>query len=407
MTKPLEGVRIADFSHVMAGPFATHFLRGMGAEVIKVEAPGRGDPMRNYGPDRAYDGMSPGFIAANCGKKSVVLDLKSEGGLEAARRLIGASDVVLENFRPGVMARLGLGYEDTRKLKSDIIFCSVSGYGQSGALRDYPAIDNIVQATSGLTSLNGEKDAPFMRVGFPAVDTYTGTLAAMAILGALLRRNQTGEGQEIDVAMFDASLVFMASAVVPYLVTGKTMPRTGNTGYSGQPTAAMFETSDRRQISLGVVQQEQFVRLCNAMGCEGMLEDERFATPAARLEHASELRADLSAVFATKTGEEWEALLSAAGAPCGLVRDVPQACSLPHLEERGVFSAFPELEMPEGGQARAVTGAYRCDADGLAYEAPPPVLGQHTEEVLASLGYSDDEVRELVSSGAAVVAKEG
>jgi crotonobetainyl-CoA:carnitine CoA-transferase CaiB-like acyl-CoA transferase len=222
--KALEGIRIADFSHVMAGPFASHFLAAMGAEVIKVEGTGRGDPMRDYGPDRSLHGMSPGFIAANCGKKSIALDLKAPQGLDAARRLIAASDVVLENFRPGVMDRLGLGYDDARKLKPAIIFCSVSGYGQSGPLKDWPAIDNIVQATSGITSLNGEPDGPFMRIGFPAVDTYAGTLAAMAILGALVRRGASGEGQRIDLAMFDAALVLTASAAVPYLVTGRASP---------------------------------------------------------------------------------------------------------------------------------------------------------------------------------------
>ena len=226
--------------------------------------------MRNYGSDRAYDGMAPAFIAVNAGKKSLSLDLKHAASVEAARRLIARCDVVVENFRPGVMARLGLGYEEARALKADIVYCSVSGYGQSGPLRDWPAIDNIVQATSGMMSLGGEPGDPPMRVGFPVVDTLTGQTAAFAILAALLKRQRSGQGEYIDVAMMDASLAFMASAVVPFLVTGQPMERTGNTGYSGQPTAALFEAADHNLISLGVVQQSQFESLARELGQERM-----------------------------------------------------------------------------------------------------------------------------------------
>jgi crotonobetainyl-CoA:carnitine CoA-transferase CaiB-like acyl-CoA transferase len=400
--KPLEGIRVADFSHVMAGPFASHFLCAMGAEVIKVEAPGRGDPMRDYGPDAELRGMSPGFVAANCGKKSMALNLKSPRGAEAARRLIASSDVVLENFRPGVMDRLGLGYEDAKKLRPAIIFCSVSGYGQSGPLKDWPAIDNIVQATSGITSLNGEPDGPFMRIGFPAVDTYAGTLAAMAILGALVRRGVTGEGQRIDLAMFDAALVLTASAAVPWLVTGRALQRTGNTGYSGQPTAAMFPTKDGRRISLGVVQQEQYERLCRALARPDLLTDGRFATPAARMKNAPAMQAELSAEFAKHDGETIEAELSMAGVACGLVRTIGEACEMPHLARRGVIHEF-DAELPSAAQGRALNAGFLCDTDGPELPGPPPRLGEHTREQLAKLGYGSGEIDEMIASGAAAV----
>ena len=398
--KALEGIRIADFSHVMAGPFASHFLCAMGADVIKVETPGRGDPMRDYGPDAELRGMSPGFMAANAGKRSIALNLKSEQGLDAARRLIAASDVVLENFRPGVMDRLGLGFEDARKLKPTIIFCSVSGYGQTGELKDWPAIDNIVQATSGITSLNGEPDGPFMRIGFPAVDTYAGTLAAMAILGALVRRGATGEGQRIDLAMFDAALVLTASAAVPYLATGRALKRTGNTGYSGQPTAAMFDTRDGRRISLGVVQQEQFERLCRALGREAWLADARFATPAARMTNADAMQAELGAAFAERDGEALERALSAAGVPCGLVRTVGEACEMPHLASRGLVAEF-DVALPGGARARALNAGFVCDTDGPELAGPPPRLGEHTRDVLAELGFAEADVRAMLEAGAA------
>ena len=401
MTQALAGLRIADFSHVMAGPFASHFLTLMGATTIKVESPTRGDPMRTYGPDRRYDGMSPAFIAANCGKRSLALDLKSADGAEAARRLIASCDVVLENFRPGVMDRLGLGYAAACKLRRDIIFCSVSGYGQTGDKRDYPAIDNIVQATSGMTSLNGEPEAPYMRVGFPAVDTYTGTLAAMAILSALYRRTQTGEGQHIDVAMFDASLVFMAAAAVPYLVTGKSLPRTGNTGYSGQPTAALFRAGDGREISLGVVQPEQYERLCAALARKDLLADPRFATGPARMANAHALQAELGGEFAKRGGEEWETLLSGKGVPCGLVRSVPEACEMQHLAGRGLVSRVEGLVLPDGAEPRVLNLGYLCDQDPPAVPGAPPRLGEHTRSELGALGFSESMIAAMLRSGAA------
>src|SRR6187455_852008 len=336
MSSAMAGTVVVDFSHVMAGPYASHLLCLLGAEVIKIEAPGIGDAMRNYGPDRRYDGMAPAFVAVNAGKKSMVLNLKHAPAREAARRLIARADVVLENFRPGVMARFGLDYASVRELQPRVVYCSVSGYGQSSPRRDWPAIDNIVQATSGMMSLSGEHGEDPMRVGFPVVDTLTGQTAAFAIVAALLRRERTGCGEHIDVAMFDAAIAFMTSAVVPYLVTGKALERTGNIGYSGQSTSAVFETSDGRQISLGVVQQAQFELLARALNCERWLADPRFATPDLRRQHSREMRGELVQVFATHPASLWESQLSAAGVPCGMVRDVSEAVSLQGLDERGI-----------------------------------------------------------------------
>jgi len=404
VTRPLEGIRIADFSHVMAGPFATHFLAALGADVVKVEPPGIGDPMRNYGADRRYDGMAPGFIAANCGKRSIVLDLKHRDGVEVAKRLIARSDVVLENFRPGVMERLGLGYDACRDLKRDIIFCSVSGYGQDGPMRDYPAIDNIVQATSGLMSLQGEPDGDFMRIGFPAVDTYTGTLAALAILAALVRRSASGEGQRLDVSMLDAAMVLMASAAVPFLVTGKPLPRTGNTGYSGQPTAGMFRCRDGARVSLGVVQPAQFERLCGVLGRGDLLSDARFTTPDLRRANGAELTAELALEFEKRDGADWERLLSEAGAPCGMMRDIAQGMNLPGLKERGVVAPLNIDGLPGGGAVAAIGAGFVADRDGPRTDAPPPRLGEHTRAVLSELGYEAGDIEAMLAARAAVQA---
>jgi crotonobetainyl-CoA:carnitine CoA-transferase CaiB-like acyl-CoA transferase len=394
----LNGILVVDFSHVMAGPYASHLLRLQGAEVIKIEAPGVGDAMRNYGADRRYDGMAPAFVAVNAGKKSLTLNLKDATAREAARRLIARADVVLENFRPGVMARLGLDYESVRALQPRMIYCSVSGYGQQGPRRDWPAIDNIVQATSGMMALSGEPgDAP-MRVGFPAVDTLTGQTAALAITAALLRRERTGEGQFIDVAMFDASLAFMTSAVVPYLVAGQALERTGNVGYSGQPTSAVFTAGDGRHISLGVVQQHQFVALAKALHHSGWLMDARYATADLRRQHTRELQAELAEVFKTDSAEKWESRLSDAGIPCGMVRDVTEAVSLPGLRERGVTLPLQVPTLPGNKDVAIVNAGFLCNHDSPQVTSPPPRHGEHSDEILASLGFSTDERKAILAA---------
>jgi len=382
MAQTLKDIVVADFSHVMAGPFASHLLRLLGATVIKIEEPNHGDAMRNYGEDRSYDGMAPAFIGVNAGKKSIALNLKNSEQLETARQIIQRADVLLENFRPGVMTRLGLDYDTVKQLKPDIIYCSVSGYGQThSAYRDWPAIDNIVQATSGMMNLGGGPDDPPMRVGFPVVDTLTGQTAAFAILAALLRRERLGGGEFIDVAMFDATLAFMTSAVVPYLVTGKALRRTGNIGYSGQPTSGVFEASDGRKISLGVVQQHQFISLLAHLGCEKWLDDPRFTTPDQRRKHATELHDALAEVFKTRTALEWETEMSNDGIPCGMVRDVSEAAQFAHLAGRKVKLPIEVPGLPNREQIEVVNAGFLMSEDGPEVNEPPPRLNQHEAEI--------------------------
>ena len=393
--QPLSGITVADFSHVMAGPYASHLLRLLGAEVIKIEAPDHGDAMRYYGTDRRYDGMAPAFIAVNAGKKSIVLDLKNPQQLAVARKIIARSDVVLENFRPGVMQRLGLGYESARLLNDAIVYCSVSGYGQSGPLRDWPAIDNIVQATCGMMSLGGEPGGPPTRVGFPVVDTLTGQTAAFAILAALLRRQRGGGGEYIDVAMLDASLAFMTSAVVPFLVTGKALARTGNVGYSGQPTSAMFTARDGRTISLGVVQQHQFVILARLLERSDWLDDERFCDMERRRANADAMLAEVGAEIAKRDAADWEARMSDAGIPCGMVREVGEAVSLPHLAERDMVLPLTVPGLPDCEQVHIVNAGFRMSHDGPGVATAPPRLGEHSREILHWLGYAPADIDAL------------
>lgn len=384
MTQPLAGIRIADFSHVMAGPYASHLLRLMGAEVVKIEPP-KGDSFRSYGSDRRFDGLSPAFIAANAGKQSIALDLKDEADLAIARAIVARCDVMLENFRPGVIARLGLGYEAVRELRPDIIYCSVSGYGQDGPHRDWPAIDNIVQATSGMMMLSGEEGDPPVRVGFPIVDTLTGQTAALAILSALVGRMQGGAGAYIDVSMFDASLAFMTSAVTPFLVTGQAMSRMGNTGYSGLPTASLFAARDGRQISLGVVQPNQFAALARFVGREDWLADPLYATPEARRANFDAMKAELASVIATRDAADWEAGMSAAGIPCGMVRRVDEAAALARSD---ALLPLDGTGLPVDGPV-ALPGAGFRMAPGTQEAGAPPRLDGDREAILRWLGGED------------------
>jgi len=385
LAQPLAGVRVADFSHVIAGPLATQFLCLLGAEVIKVEPP-TGDVLRNYTQRKELRGMAEPFIGANAGKKSIILDLKSDFGREAARKLIATCDIMVENFRPGVVDRLGLGYEAVRKINPGLIFCSISGYGQDGPMRDYPAIDQIIQSVSGLMGLSGEPDSGPMRVGFPIVDTYSALLAAFAIQAAYIQRERNPErrGQYIDMSMLDASLVMMSSVVNPLVISNIEPKRTGNRGFSLAPTADTFETAENA-ITIGAVQQNQYERLCAALGRPDLLSDPRFADPDSRMAHDRELQAELTAAFKTKTALEWEVILSEAGVPAGAVRPVRDVLKLPQLEGRNLML---EVDVPNPAVQRTsiLNAGFRFAHDGPGVSGPPPLPGEHTDEILSELG---------------------
>jgi CoA:oxalate CoA-transferase len=385
VAKPLAGVRIADFSHVIAGPLATHFLCLLGAEVIKVEPP-TGDVLRNYTQRKELRGMAEAFIGANAGKKSIVLDLKSAAGQEAARRLIATSDILVENFRPGVIDRLGLGYNSLKQDNPGLIYCSISGYGQSGPMRDYPAIDQIIQSVSGLMGLSGEPDTGPMRVGFPIVDTYSALLAAFAMQSAYIQkvRDPEGRGQFIDMSMLDASLVMMASVINPMMISGTEPQRTGNRGFSLAPTADTFPTRENA-ITIGAVQQNQYERLCAALERPDLLDDARFADPDSRIANDAALQVELAHSFATRTAAEWEVILAEAGVPAGAVRPIRDVLDLPQLEGRNLTV---EVDVPSSAVPRTtiLNAGFLFEHDGPEVAGPPPRLGEHTELVLRELG---------------------
>lgn len=378
MAKPLEGVRIADFSHVIAGPLATQFLNLLGAEVIKVEPPA-GDPMRFYTQEDKRRGMAEPFVGANAGKKSIVLDLKAKDGHEAALKLVRNSDIFVENFRPGVAKRLGLGSNVLTKMNPGLIYCSVSGFGQNGPMHNYPAIDQVIQSMSGLMLLSGHEGGSAERIGLPIVDTYSALLTAFAILAAYTQKMADPEkkGQVVDVAMLDATLVMMSSVVMPLILSGTSPKRAGNRGFSGAPTADTFPTANG-EITIGAVQQQQVERLFHELECANLLENPLFATPNARIRNDTQLRAELIQYFSKHTSEEWEDRLSSAGVPAGKVRTLEESLDLEQLESRDLFIDLP------GGE-RVLNAGFHFSHGGPTTSNDAPELGEHTDEILEML----------------------
>ena len=389
MAQPLEGVRIADFSHVIAGPLATQFLCLLGADVVKVEPPA-GDAMRYYTRRSDLRGMAEPFIGANAGKRSVVLDLKTDEGRAAARRIALGSDIVVENFRPGVAARLGLGEAALRAEAPSLIYCSISGFGQTGPMRDMPAIDQVIQSMSGLMMLSGQPGDPPTRIGFPLVDTYCALMAAFAILAAYTQRqaDPEGRGQAIDVAMLDTTMVMMSSVLATLTISDALPERSGNRGFSGAPTADTFPTAEG-EITIGAVQQIQVERLARALGCPDLLADPRFATPQDRLANQAALQKILAARFGTRPAAEWERILGEAGVPAGKVRAIDEALGLEQLSGRDLFLDVPT---PSAAQptARILNAGFRFERDGPGHDRPPPALGEHGDAILREFGVDPD-----------------
>jgi CoA:oxalate CoA-transferase len=396
MARALDGIRILDLSHVMAGPFCTRQLVLLGADVIKVERPGSGDVMRYYGHDKRFGRNSANFIGYNAGKRSITLDITTPEGLEVLRKLVVQADVLVENFRPGVLARKGFGWEDCRKLNDRLIYCAISGYGQDSSLRDNPAYDHIAQAMSGLMSLQGEPQDPPTKVGFPVIDTFSGHLAAFAILSALLRRERGGGGQFLDVSMLDASMVLMSSMLLKYFGTGDEPKRVGNRGFSLSATADMFPTADR-PLSIGANTNEQFAQLCKLLNLPHLLEDPRYADPAGRWENAEPLRAAIIETLKTRSAEEWEVAFNANDIPCAVVRDLPGIARHPYFNDRETFT---EIEVPVlDRKMRVVNAGFAADQDGPGSSAVAPDLGQHTDEILGELGYAPAEIAAMRAGG--------
>lgn len=396
-TKPLRGVRVLDLTNVLAGPFCGHQLAHLGAEVIKVEVPGRGDLARQLGADRDLNdkGMGVSFMAQNAGKKSVTLNLKNDKGVALFKRMAAQSDVVVENFRPGVMDRLGVGYEALRKQNDKLIYCAISGYGQDGPMRDMPAYDQIIQGISGVMSITGDRDTAPYRVGYPMCDTIGGLTAAMTISAALNARETNG-GSFIDVSMLEATLATMGWVVSNCLVAGVTPEPLGNENFTSAPSGT-FRTKDA-PLNIAANKQEQYEALCKLIDREDLLTHPDFAARDDRKANRYALRDELEKTLKERTAEEWADALNRAGVPAGPVLSVPDILSHPQIEERGMIASFPEVPGAERG-IRIAPAGFKLDGEAPRVGAPPPQLGKHTDEVYRLFGLSDDEIKTCKKEG--------
>jgi formyl-CoA transferase len=376
-------------------------LGDLGAEVIKVERPGRGDESRGWGPPFVgtpygpYPGESAYFIAVNRNKRSVTVNLKSSEGQEIVRRLVAVSDALVENFRTSALDRMGLGYEDLRAVNPRLVYCSISGYGRSGPYAERPGYDFIVQAEGGLMGITGPKQGRPYRVGVPIVDITAGMFASSATLAALHARDRTGEGQLVDVSLLDASVALLTNVASNYLVGQEPPHRLGN----AHPNIAPYEAFRARDrwFALAAANQRQWAVLCDVVDRPDLADDPRFATNGARVSNRPALLETLGAIFVERDADDWLAALREAGLACGPINTVPDVFEHPQAEARGLALT---AEHPTAGSVRTTGFPYAFSRTPMEVDRPPPLLGEHTDEVLTDLlGYAAREVRELRESG--------
>ena len=406
MPGPLSHIRVLDLSRVLAGPWAGQNLADLGAEVIKVERPGKGDDSRAFGPPwlAGADGKPTSeaayYLAANRGKKSITANLSHPDAQAMLRELATSCDVVIENYKYGDLARYGLGYDDIRAVNPKIVYCSVTGFGQTGPWRERPGYDFMAQGMSGLMSVTGEPDgvpgAGPMRVGIPIIDILTGMYASVAICAALAHRAHTGVGQHLDLALLDTSMAFLSIQGMTYLTTGEAPGRIGNTHPSIVPYQ-VFPTSDGSVI-LACGNDNLFTKFCEAAACKHLAGDARFAKNAGRVENRDVLVPLLNAVFAAKTTKEWVAILEAAGVPNGPINSIAEAFNEEQVKARGIRFNLPH---PTGGTTPMIASPMKFSATPARQDVSPPLLGQHTVEVLGSiLGYDAARIALLRKRGA-------
>ena len=389
---PLDGVTVIDFSRILAGPYCTMLLGDLGAEILKIEPPA-GDDCRHWGPP-FIEGESAYFLAVNRNKKSLRLNLKKDAGRKLVERLVAQADVLIENFRPGTMDRLGLGYEALRATSPGLVYCSISGYGQTGPLRERPGYDAVMQGEGGWMALTGEPLGMPMKVGASLADIFTGMMASEGILAALYRRAQTGEGDRVDVALFDSVMATLCYQAQGYLMTGAVPKRLGNRHSSLAPYET-FRTADGHVI-VGIGNDSLWKRFCASVERPD-LDVPELEKNQSRVERYDELRRRLEPLFASKTTNDWVRLLEGAGIPVGRVRDVAEVFDNPQVESRHMRL---EVEHPKLGRLPLTGSPIKLERTREREHAPPPMLGEHTESVLSDkLGIDGETLRALRDEG--------
>ncbi|MFF5291461.1 CaiB/BaiF CoA transferase family protein [Paractinoplanes globisporus] len=387
--RPLDGVRVLDLTNVLAGPYCTYQLMLLGAEVIKIEMPGRGDLARRLGPDVDLNraGLGASFLAQNAGKKSVELDLKDDRDRASLEELASNADVLVENYRAGVLARIGFPWERLRELNPGLIYCAISGFGQTGPMSQAPAYDQVIQGLSGMMSITGTTETAPLRVGFPVADTVGGLTAALAITAALAGRGRDGEGRFLDVSMLEASLSAMGWAVSNYLVSGIEPQPMGDQNVTAAPSGT-FDAADG-PLNIAANRQEQYESLCRLVERPELITDPRFADREARKQHRVELNRLLNEALRRRPAQEWERMLSAAGVPAARILTVAQAVATDQVAARGFLSDLPfppgtprdVVERSPEGRLRVSGNGVLVDGEQLSPRTPPPVLGEHNAEL--------------------------
>lgn len=401
---PLSHIRVLDLSRVMAGPWAGQMLADLGADVIKVERPKVGDDTRGWGPPflKDKDGNNTRdagyFLCTNRGKRSLTIDFESEQGREIVRRLAARSDILLENFKVDTLQRFGLGYDELKLLNSSLIYCSITGFGQDGPRRASVAYDFMIQAMGGLMSVTGEEDGQPgggpQKVGVPIVDLMTGMYATIAVLAALARRDTTGQGDYIDLAMFDVQGAFLANQAMNYMLSGKPPRRYGN-GHPNIMPQQVFACRDGHVV-LAVGNDGQFAKLAQVLGVPEWASDERYRLNAGRVAHRDELLALVAEHFATWTRADLVAALERVGVPCGPINSVPEV-----FEDKQAIHRKMRLEIPHpvAGSVPQIANPIRYAQAPITHERHPPLLGEHNAEILADLGFTRKEITDLAASG--------